>query len=401
MEGDRLIADILDESREALPAGTWRTALIKLLIALVLVYFFLVSIKLMGGSFKLLGKGFAESMVTFTSNPFIGLFIGILATSIVQSSSAVTSMVVVAAHAGNVTIAGAVPIVMGANIGTSVTNLLVSFSLITRTAEYRRGFAGAIVHDLFNLCSVAVLFPLELATGMLHKTAAATTSLVARAGGLRFTSFVDASVKPVSNAILEIFKGVIGAENKATGIVLAVFSLLLLFASLFFIARLMRGSVLTRLERFLRRYLFRNAGIAFLFGLALTAIVQSSSVTTSAVVPLVGAGVLTIRDIYPYTLGANIGTTVTAMLAALVEAGKGTALAAIKGGPAGVTVALCHFFFNVAGTVIFYPLRIIPISVAEKLAEMAAGKKMFGILYVLVVFFVIPGIMILLSKLIH
>ncbi len=353
----------------------------------------------MGSSFKLLGKGFAASMISLTSNPFVGLFIGILATSIVQSSSAVTSMVVVAAQAGNLTIAGAVPIVMGANIGTSVTNLLVSFSLITRTAEYKRGFAGAVVHDLFNLCSVAVLFPLELATGILHRMAKASTSVLAKAGGLKFTSVLDAIVKPVSEAIVRGWTSVV-AQEKAAGVVLAIFSLVLLFVSLFLITRLMRTAVLTRLERFLRRYLFRNAATAFLFGVTLTSIVQSSSVTTSAVVPLVGAGVLTLHHIYPYTLGANIGTTVTAMLAALVEAGKGTATTALTAGPAGVTVALCHLFFNLAGTAIFYPLRIIPISLAEKLADVATRKRIFGILYVLIVFFVIPSLMILISKLV-
>lgn len=375
-------------------------ALAKPLIALVLIYFFLVSIQLMGSSLKLLGKGFAEGMVTLTSNPFVGLFIGILATSIIQSSSAVTSMVVVAAQAGNLTIVGAVPIVMGANIGTSVTNLLVSFSLVTRGPEFRRGFAGAIVHDLFNLCSVAVLFPLELATGILHKLAEAATSLLARAGGLKFTGVIEAAIKPVSGTIVEAWKDLLGPESKLTAVVLIVLSLLLLFTVLFLITRLMRAAVLTRLEHFLRRYLFRNAAVAFLFGAALTAVVQSSSVTTSAVVPLVGAGLLTIRHIYPYTLGANIGTTVTAILAALVEAGKAVGKGAASGGPAGVTVALCHLFFNIAGTAIFYPLRIVPISVAERLAEIAAGRKIFGFFYVLVVFFIVPAVMILISKLV-
>ncbi len=348
----------------------------------------------------MLGKGFAGGMIALTSNPFVGLFIGILTTSIVQSSSAVTSMVVVAAQAKTLTIAGAVPIVMGANVGTSVTNLLVSFSLITRTTEFRRGFAGAMVHDLFNLCSVAVLFPLELTTGLLRRTAEATSSVLARAGGLKFTGVIEAAVKPVSGTIVEAWKSLGGPRHQvAAGIVLIILSLLLLFATLFLITRLMRSAVLTRLEHFLRRYLFRNAATAFFFGVALTAVVQSSSVTTSAVVPLVGAGVLTVRDIYPYTLGANIGTTVTAMLAALVEAGKVAGKGAVSAGPAGVTVALCHLFFNVVGTAIFYPLRIVPISVAERLGEIAAGKRIFGLLYVLVLFFVIPAIMIVISEL--
>jgi len=368
---------------------------------LLLVYFFLVSIQLVGSSLKLLGKGFAEKMIMLTSNPFVGLFIGILATSIVQSSSAVTSMVVVAAHAGTLTVGGAVPIVMGANIGTSVTNLLVSFSLVTRTAEFRRAFAGAVVHDLFNVCAVAVLFPLELATGILHRMAEASTSALAQAGGLKFTGVIETAVNPISRMIVRAWTGPLGPESPAqrgAAIALIVISLVLLFSTLFLITRLMRSAMLTRLERFLKKYLFRNAAIAFLFGLLLTAVVQSSSVTTSAVVPLVGAGVLTVRHIYPYTLGANVGTTITAMLAALVEAGKGVAKGAATAMPAGVTVALCHLFFNVMGVAIFYPLRVVPISVAERLGQIVAGRKIVGFLYVLLVFFVIPMTMIIISK---
>lgn len=373
-------------------------ALVRGLFALFLVYLFLVGIQLMGSSLKFLGKGFAEGMITVTSNPFVGLFIGILATSIVQSSSAVTSMVVVAAQAGTITLAGAVPIVMGANIGTSVTNLLVSFSLVTRAAEFRRGFAGAIVHDLFNLCAVAVLFPLELATGFLHKIALQTTSLFAGAGGLKFTNIIHGAVKPASGTIAKLWEYAFGAESKVGGISLLVLSLLFLFVALFLLSRLMRSAILIRLENFLKKYLFRNAATAFLFGIVLTAFVQSSSVTTSAVVPLVGAGVLTVRHIFPYTLGANIGTTVTAMLAAFAETAKNSAASAH---PIGVTVALCHFFFNVAGCLIFYPLKIIPISLAERLGEIAAERKLFGFLYVFVVFFLIPGLMILISKLVE
>lgn len=370
--------------------------------ALLLVYFFLVSIQLMGSSLKLLGKGFAERMVTLTSNPFVGLFIGILVTSIVQSSSLVTSIIVVAAHAGTITIEGAIPIVMGANIGTTVTNALVSLSLITRAAEFRRGFAGAIVHDLFNLCAVTVFFPLELATGYLRRLSLATTSAFAKIGGLKFSNLVEAAVRPVSGPIAKGWTGLWGRGREVTaGVTLVVVSLLLLFAVLFFLAWLTRSAVMTRLDRFLKRYLFRNAAIAFLFGLVLTSIVQSSSVTTSAIVPLVGAGLLTLRQVYPYTLGANIGTTVTALLASLVESDRSAGIIAAGAGPAGITVALCHTFFNISGTLVFYPLRIIPISVAERLGEIAAERKAFAILYVLVVFYAIPIVMIVVSELLR
>jgi sodium-dependent phosphate cotransporter len=58
----------------------------------------------------------------------------------------------------------AVPIVMGANIGTSVTNTIVALGQITNAQEFRRAFAGATVHDMFNWLTVLVLLPLEVAT---------------------------------------------------------------------------------------------------------------------------------------------------------------------------------------------------------------------------------------------
>ncbi len=373
-------------------------ALLRVVAGLVLIYFFLVGIQLMGSSLKLLGKGFAEKMITFTSNPFVGLFMGILLTSLVQSSSLVTSVVVVATQAGTITIRGAIPIIMGANIGTTVTNTLVSLSLITRAAEFRRAFPSAIVHDLFNTCTVVVLFPLELATHYLERLSSALTSGFAKLGGFKFTSVLELAVKPVSGTVLDLW-GVLFGRGPAAGIGLIVFSLMILFAALFLVVVVLRAAVMARLEHFLKRYLFRNAVVAFLFGLILTSIVQSSSVTTSAIIPLVGAGLLTLRQIYPYTLGANIGTTVTALLACLVEAGKGVGGAGAIASPPGVTVALCHTFFNIAGTAIFYPLRIIPISVAEALGEAVTRKKVYAILYVLVLFYAIPLGLIVLSEL--
>ena len=127
--------------------------------------------------------------------------------------------------------------------------------------------------------------------------------------------------------------------------------------------QVMRGAVLDRLEGLSSRVLFRNDAASFSLGVVVTAAVQSSSATTSLVVPLAGTGVLSLRQIYPYTLGANLGTTVTAILASLATAN-----------PAAVTVALAHLTFNLMGIAIFYPLRAIPIWMAEK-AGVIAGKS--------------------------
>ena len=116
--------------------------------------------------------------------------------------------------------------------------------------------------------------------------------------------------------------------------------------------------------------------------------VQSSSITTSLVVPLAGAGVLSLRQIFPFTLGANIGTTVTALMASLT----GTVSALIA--------AISHLLFNVIGIVIIYGipfLREIPIYCAEKIAEKAVENKLVPILYLVTIFVVVPLLIILVS----
>lgn len=126
-------------------------AIAKLVGLFFFLYTFLVSIGLIGRAFKFFGKGVAETLLTTTADPLVGLFAGILATSIVQSSSTVTSVVVGLVGGGVLPIISAIPIVMGANIGTSVTSFIVSLGHLTRRAEFQRAFAAATVHDFFNI----------------------------------------------------------------------------------------------------------------------------------------------------------------------------------------------------------------------------------------------------------
>ena len=170
--------------------------LLKVAAVIGLLYFFLVSIGLMGAAFKGFGKGFAHALIETTSNPFIGLFIGIFATSIVQSSSTTTSIVVGMVASEVLTIPNAIPIIMGANIGTTVTNTLVSLGHVSRRDEFRRAIAAATVHDFFNLICVAVLFPIELATGYLEKSATHLEKLFEGAGGITLVNPVKKATEP-------------------------------------------------------------------------------------------------------------------------------------------------------------------------------------------------------------
>jgi sodium-dependent phosphate cotransporter len=339
----------------------------------------MVSIQLISSSFKLLGNDFAKELLAPTANPLVALLIGILATAVVQSSSATTSIVVGMVAAGSLGISGAIPIIMGANIGTTVTNTIVSLGHISRKQEFKRALAGATMHDFFNLSAVLLFFPLELLFHPIEKIAGFLSQSFAGMGGLTFVSPLKVAVSPVAKlAVL--------AMGANPWIVLVV-ALALLLVSLRGIVSSIKTIALEKIEAFLDVYLFRNAATAFLFGLIFTAVLQSSSITTSLIIPLIGAGALAVRKAFPYTLGANIGTTVTALLASLA-----------LGVPAALTVALAHLTFNILGVAVFYPLRRIPIGLAERFAEIASSYTHFALIFLATVFYFFPLILIILLR---
>ncbi len=354
---------------------------LRLILLGALLFGFFVGLDMMGLSFKLFGKGFAEGLIERTSNPFVGLFVGILATTLVQSSSTTTSMIVALVAAGALTIEGAIPMVMGANIGTSVTNTLVSLAHVTRREEFQRAFAGATVHDFFNWLAVLILLPLELATGYLARSAAFFETVLEGAGGFRLFDPLKAVVRPVSSGLAELFGN--------SGILVLIVGVGLLIASLKFLVDLLKVLMTGRAEATLHRTLFRSAMAAATAGLVVTVMVQSSSITTSLMVPLVGAGVVTLEQVFPFTIGANVGTTVTAMLAALST-----------GSPAAVSVALSHLIFNLSAAVLIYvpkPIRAIPLTLAKALGKMAARNRLLAAAYILVFFFGLPILLLLLT----
>lgn len=363
----------------------------KLIMVFALVYLFLLSIGLMSAAFKGFGKEFAETLISSTSNPFIALFIGVFATSIVQSSSTTTSIVVGMVGSGVLTVGNAVPIIMGANIGTAVTNTLVSLGHVSRREEFKRAIAGATVHDFFNLLCVAVMFPIEIATGFLQKMAEFLSRIVPTdISGASFHSPVSAATKPVIKWFSHFLTDGLSISKETAYVVMLAVSFVIIFFALAFIVKIMKTLVMNRAEIVFDNILTKNMGLALLGGFVFTVIVQSSSITTSLLVPLVASGVLTIETAFPITMGANIGTTVTAILASLAT-----------GNINAIVIAFVHFLFNCVGVSVFFPIpffRKIPLYLANSLGELAFIKRRYAVLYVLGVYFFIPGILIALSK---
>lgn len=364
------------------PAQRSVPPILRSVIVVGLIYLFLVGVSSLEAGVKLMGADTQERLFSTVSNPVAGLFIGILGTVLVQSSSASTSVIVGLVAARSLKLDDAVPMIMGANIGTTVTNTLVSLAHVRQSAEFRRAFSAATVHDFFNVIAVAILLPAELATGMLTNTAEAISERLVGSAGSEWKSPIKRYVKEPVSWIKELWEALGAAEN-TLGTLTIVTGLVIVLLALTLITKNMRLLVADRVERSLNAVLGKGAGIvAMLLGAIITVSVQSSSITTSILIPLSAAGVLSLRNAFPVTLGANVGTTITALLAALAT-----------DAPEALTIALVHTTFNIAGILLLYPIpkiREIPIKGAERLAEMAVAHRSYAVAYVVVAFVIIP-----------
>eukprot|EP01062_Namystynia_karyoxenos_P073158 TRINITY_DN6_c0_g1_i1.p1 TRINITY_DN6_c0_g1~~TRINITY_DN6_c0_g1_i1.p1 ORF type:complete len:1683 (+),score=564.52 TRINITY_DN6_c0_g1_i1:139-5187(+) len=399
------------------------------------LYLFIVALGLMGDSFKLVGgrtsgRTFRDAEVI--ANPVAGICIGILATVLMQSSSTTTSIVISMAAADLVTVKDAAFLVMGANIGTSVTNTIVSLAHINTPDEYRRAFAGATFHDMFNWVTVLVFCPLEIASDFLIEIAGAAVNDM----GLSNTDkqgkvdFIKKIISPAQGRLISVDKGLItkiaAAEDSdevsrlekltmikqksghafrdspigddAVGGLLIFVSLSMLCVCLLMLVRLLQSVLKGKValwSRFLLNLEFENClcqqlggldnYILLAFGTGCTILVQSSSVFTSTITPLVGIGLIHIEKLVPLTHGANLGTTVTGVLSALTNSNIVIAM----------QVALTHVFFNSLGTCLWFvvwPLRPLPLAMCKFMGSAAAQLNWFPLAYIVVCFLVGPVI---------
>ncbi|XP_041352274.1 sodium-dependent phosphate transport protein 2B-like isoform X2 [Gigantopelta aegis] len=551
-----------------------------LVLILLFLYMFICSLDFLSTAFKLLGgkqAGRVFQQNEILHNPVAGLMIGILVTVLVQSSSTSTSLIISMVGGGLLDIKSAIPMVMGANIGTSVTNTIVALGQIVNKGDFRRAFAGATVHDMFNWLSVLVLLPLEVVSGYLfHLSSVIVDSMHLQQNKGAKKELLKVITKPFTELIVQIdkslitdiakgtqlhetgsmmktccdkvtpvkccskklgsaakswysggnytkvqkaefcfnelpscvkkptcmsefwessssprgafeqfictseaasesccrhtrdaysmlreernftsaekadvcstwdkcqynasncmttawnyttmgvndtrlkeefscatwishesqcmkpctyaFKGMVGKLNdEAIGAILLVISLVILCICLISIVKLLnkllRGQIATIIKKFINAdfpgYLSWMTGyLAIVIGAGLTILVQSSSIFTSSLTPLVGIGVIEIERMYPLTLGANIGTTTTGILAAMAQPADTIANS--------LQVAFCHLFFNISGILLFYPLPFLrlPIRIAKFLGNETAKYRWFAIMYLLLVFFVLPA----------
>lgn len=375
------------------PRTSTHKALFNWLTVIALVYTILVAVGAVSHGFKGFSGGAegAAQIFAFANNPFVALLLGILATALVQSSSTVTS-VIVGLVAGGLPMAMAVPMIMGANLGTTITNTIVSLGHIRDRDEFRRAFAAATVHDFFNLMAVFIFLPLELMFGLLQHSAEALSHLLVGSADISMKG-VD-FMKPLTAPAMQLIDGAVAfLPGKGPALATIVIGILLILGSVTYLGKVLQKVLVGRAKALLHKALGRGPVSGIASGTLVTIMVQSSSTTTSLMIPLAGGGVFTTRQLYPFTLGANIGTTITALLAATAIGGSGAELA--------LTIALVHVLFNLFAVALIYGvpfLRELPLKAAEWLARVGSENKMLALGYVGGLFFALPALMMMTSR---
>ncbi|XP_055988956.1 sodium-dependent phosphate transport protein 2C [Sorex fumeus] len=413
------------------------------------LYLFICSLDVLSSAFQLLGSKVAGDIFkdnVVLSNPVAGLVIGVLVTVLVQSSSTSSSIVVSMVASELLTVQASVPIIMGVNVGTSITSTLVSMAQSGDRDEFRRAFGGSAVHGIFNWLTVLILLPLESAVGALERLSQLTLGTIHLEPGMRTPDILKVLTEPLTHLIIQldtdaitdsatgnatnssIIKRWCGTEEEPTqgsdcgdlcssqnsstvlvpchhlftysslsdlavGLILLAGSLLVLCSCLVLIVKLLNSVLRGRVAQAVRAIVnadfpfpfgWLSGYLAILVGAGLTFVLQSSSVFTAAIVPLMGVGVISLERAYPLLLGSNIGTTTTAVLAALASPAD-KLLSAVQ-------VALIHFYFNLAGILLWYvvPVLRLPIPLAKRFGNVTARYRWVAVLYLLLSFLLLP-----------
>merc|ERR1712168_1525576 len=415
-------------------------ALCKVISLLTCLYFFICSLSFLSDSFRILGGkniGALFSDSELLTNPVVGLMIGVLVTVLVQSSSTSTSIIVGLVSAG-APVKTAIPMIMGANIGTSVTNIIVALTQAGDREQFRKAFSCANVHDMFNWLTAFTLLIVECITGYLETV---TGIMVKNIGSHNVTSaenvkspdFLKALTRPVTSNLIKLDKKVLKgwAQNDPTyhnattllksgcdddgscsylfayfgqegynigetyiGLMLLTLSLFMLTSCLIGMVKILNALLGSKVKNVIENIInadipIRGLGwltgyLAMVLGALLTILVQSSSVFTSTLTPLAGAGLISLERAYPLTLGSNLGTTTTSILASFAAGGENVRPA--------LQISLVHLLFNLAGILLFYPVPCMrwPISIARVLGNTTSQYRWFAVLYLCFMFFIFP-----------
>ncbi|WIM67405.1 Na/Pi symporter [Corynebacterium breve] len=355
-----------DADRIALSAAG-KAARIAVIVVAVLALVF--SVYLIAGGVNEISLHRVETLVDLARNPLIALMVGLLATAAVQSSSTVTALVVASVATGILELDAAIPIILGANIGTTVTPMIVSFSYLHDKQDFRTAHSTAALHLWFNTVFVLLIFPIEYFFGPMRHLA---PHIDLPGEPLRVETFIEL-------ARLVPFHGM---WSIVAGIVVLVASIRLIDDQL--------KHLLTPLAwKLLGHTSSGSAAFGFGAGMLLTVLIQASSAVVSATLPFATAKLADLRGYMAVILGANVGTTMLAVITAFATPGDYPTVA--------FQAAIVHVAFNVFGALVvaligpmrrlIYRLARMSGRIAERSVWLTFGAMALG-------YFIVPALLI-------
>jgi sodium-dependent phosphate cotransporter len=330
----------------------WGVISVGIFFVCFFLYFFLFGLELLGTGAKVMSGCKAGELFGDDTNPIAGLMVGILATVLLQSSSTTTS-IIVSLTGSAISVKQGIYMIMGANIGTSVTNTIVAIGQMGDGDQLERAFAGATVHDMFNFMAVAILLPIEVVTGYLFYFTKALVKNADPAKGEKWEGPIKKLVSPLGSKVIIANKNIIKAvasdpdgenscsvgggfypitcgdgpptkesctsvgliacskktgecpsffsknatqsDDQVAGGVIFFIAICILFFCLIMLVAILQKMLLGMSTRIVYKATDVNGYIAIAIGAGITLLVQSSSITTSTLTPLVGMGKFFLR----------------------------------------------------------------------------------------------------------
>jgi len=310
-------------------------------------------------------------------NPLKAIATGWFTTAVVQSSGAIGSITAAFTGNGILSLETAVYILIGASLGTTITALLISIITISqKRADFRHGFEIGLCYALYSALLVGIVFVLEFFFGAFSKASLFLASIIGDKIPLnKVPNVIDIITSPILNVLLE----------KTNNFLVFIFGFAILIFALKYIGKsiisVFGGEENTR--KFINKH-FDSKIKAYFIGAFLTAIIFSSSITISLLVPLAVARVINLKKAIPFILGADLGTTTDVLLASIII-GNENALATF----------VAFFLFGLLGAIIFLPntrfLYKITKYTSKRLIHISRKKA----LYFLLAFLLIPLLVIL------
>ena len=357
-----------------------------------LIYLLICAVSVISGGFAGLSSDVAHTMFDFAANPWVGVSVGVLGTVLIQSSTTTTAITVSAVGSGALPIHSAIPIILGANVGTTVTTSLVALTFIGNRTEFRRALGASTIHDFYNWLALLIFFPIELIWQPLERISGALTDALYGTGWLpnpAHFNVIRAITRPVEHAVVEATSHLGGTIGPLLTIIVGAG---LILVAVRYLGKLLKQLMVGRARDMLIKAVGRNRYLAMASGMGVTVVTQSSTITTSVLVPFAGAGILTPKQVYPVVVGSNLGTTFTVVFAAFAVVGQDAKI--------GLQAAFVHLIYNLFAIIVIYViplLRPVPLLCAENLARLASQRRWVLAVYIGTVFVALPALVIILG----